>query len=60
MLTIQLKLPTLGSDKTYIEASCLSTDTKPLNVANGSIMKEIDTATVYMFDEAAKAWRAWE
>ena len=60
MITIQLTLPTLGSEKSYIEGACLSTDTKPENVANGSIMKEIDTATLYMFDEAAKTWRAWE
>ena len=60
MFTIQLTLPTLGSEKSYIEAACLSTDAKPTNVANGSIIMEIDTATLYMFDEAAKTWRAWE
>ena len=60
MITIQLKLPTLGSEKTYIEGACLSTDTKPLDVANGSKLMEMDTATMYLFDEAAKTWRAWE
>ena len=42
------------------EGSCLSTDTKPTNVANGSILKEMDTGTVYFFDEAGQQWLPFE
>lgn len=59
MVTYEKNLPAVDSDYPYIEGSCLSTDTKPTNVANGSIMKEIDTAKLYLFDETAKTWREW-
>ena len=43
-----------------IEAACLSTDTKPTTgIANGSTCLEMDTSTLYFFDEASKTWRAW-
>ena len=35
----------------------LSTDTKPMNVANGSSFYEIDTQKYYMFDETNQTWR---
>lgn len=35
----------------------LSTDTKPMNVANGSGFYEMDTGDYYMFDEANQTWR---
>lgn len=35
----------------YIEAAGLSTDTKPSNVATGSIFTEVDTGKVFFFDE---------
>lgn len=41
------------------QGSCLSTDTKPTDVANGSILVEMDTGTVYTFDEANSTWRAF-
>ena len=47
----------IGSN--YLKAAelCgLSTDTKPLNVGNGSTLKEIDTGKEYMFDAAGKEW----
>lgn len=34
----------------------LSTDEKPLNVTNASTFYEMDTATIYMFDEQNKVW----
>lgn len=46
--------------KQYVEGKCKSTDPKPTEYANGSILLEMDTATVYMFDEASEVWRAWE
>lgn len=47
-------------NSTYIEGSCLSADTKPTTgIANGSILMEMDTSTLYMFDEANSTWRAW-
>lgn len=36
---------------TYVEAGCLSTDTKPTaGIATGSIAIEADTGDVYFFD----------
>lgn len=45
--------------KKYVEGKCKSTDSKPLDVANGSTLLEIDTGTLYMFDESSNQWRAW-
>lgn len=36
----------------------LSTDTKPTNVANASTFYEMDTATLFMFDEQNGVWLA--
>jgi len=36
----------------------LSTDTKPTNVGNASTFYEMDTATLYMFDEQNGVWLA--
>lgn len=44
----------------YIEGRCLSTDTKPTDgIANGSILLEMDTSTVYMFDADSETWKEW-
>ena len=41
----------------YIEASGLSTDTKPTsNIATGSLFLEVDTGDVYAFDEDSGSW----
>lgn len=54
------KAASVGQDKVLIEAFCLSSDTKPTNgVANGSIALEMDTSTLYFFDEKNNIWRAW-
>lgn len=37
--------------------ACLSTDSKPINAANGSILIEMDTQKVYIFDEQNATWR---
>lgn len=58
MLTYHLSTPTTGG-KMYCEGECLSTDEKPTDVANGSKMMEMDTSTLYTFDEANRVWRAW-
>ena len=34
-----------------------STDTKPSDVADGSVFLEMDTARVFMFDAEASVWR---
>ena len=40
-----------------VEGSCLSTDTKPIaGIANGSIMVEVDTGSVFFFDEDGQEW----
>lgn len=44
-------------DNVLIEAACLSTDTKPTTgIANGSILLEMDTSKVYVFNEAGAEW----
>lgn len=58
MITIT-EVKTIRSGKEVIEGSCLSTDNKPLTYGNGSILMEMDTSTLYMFDEKNKTWRAW-
>ena len=42
--------------KSYVEGFCLSTDSKPTDVLNGSIMVEINTGKVSFFNEAAGSW----
>lgn len=48
----------MTNGKNQIEAYCLSTDAKPTrNVANGSVLIEINTSKVYFFDEGNNTWR---
>ena len=43
--------------KRYVEGHCLSTDTKPTAyIANGSMLLEMDTGKVFMFDEEHTQW----
>lgn len=47
-----------GNNKSYVEGVCISTDSKPTDgIANGSIILEMDTKKVYMYDEAGDTWR---
>lgn len=62
MLTISKKTTiykTNGTSRPYIEGACLSTDTKPTGMANGSSLMEMDTGKVYMYDEEGEQWRAF-
>lgn len=46
-----------GAKVQEISGFCLSSDTKPTaGIANGSILTEMNTGKIYMFNEAAKAW----
>lgn len=46
-----------GSKVQEINGFCLSSDTKPTaGIANGSILTEMNTGKIYMFNEAGKAW----
>ena len=48
---------TYPSDKRYIEAFGLSTDSKPTaGIITGSVFVEVDTAKVYLFNESSSAW----
>ena len=50
-----------GNRLWFCEGHCLSTDTKPTSdIANGSCLIEMDTATVYFYDEAGSQWLAFE
>lgn len=63
MITYTVNRPAYGAAEgkivNYVEGRCISTDDKPDNVANGSILMEMDTSTMYMFDANAGTWRAW-
>lgn len=59
MVSLTKSLWKSDTQKQYIEGSCLSTDTKPTDVANGSVMLEMDTSKVYMYDEDNSQWREW-
>ena len=43
-------------DKRRKEIMCLSTDTKPTDLSNGSVCLEIDTGKLYVWNEAGEAW----
>lgn len=43
----------------YIEASGLSTDDKPLGVCTGSLFLEVDTGDVYAYDEDGDTGSEW-
>ena len=48
-------------NKALIEATCLSSDSKPTTgIANGSTCIEMDTSKLYFFDEKNKTWREYE
>ena len=38
---------------------CLSTDTKPTHVPNGSCAIEMDNSKIYFFDAENVEWRDW-
>lgn len=40
-----------------IHGSCLSSDTKPTDVDNGSTLLEMDTGKVYAYDAENEIWR---
>lgn len=51
----------IDGNKTYIEAAGLSTDTKPgEGIITGSVFIELDTGTLYIYDEENSTWRAFE
>ena len=59
MLTTQIETLVKSGIK-YFEGSCLSTDEKPTEgVANGSKLLELDTSTLYVYDEENETWRPW-
>lgn len=52
----------VSQGKYYREGVCLSGDTKPTTdttMANGSQLKEIDTSTVYYYNEEDAEWWPW-
>lgn len=52
-----LKQEQFDPDQSYIEATGLSTDTKPTTgIITGSSFMEVDTGNVFMFDEVAGTW----
>lgn len=52
------KAQNIDSTKRYVEGTCLSTDEKPVdNIGNGSVLLEMDTSKVYLFDEENSIWK---
>jgi len=48
---------TYDNKDNYIEAVCLSTDTKPTTgIQNGSMCLEMNTGKIYVFNEDASTW----
>lgn len=66
MISIREKKYTITDDKLEAnnmenvecrEGVCNSTDTKPMDWENGSILLEMDTGKIYIFDEQNALWR---
>lgn len=57
MLTLDVEVKV--GNKRKIEGKCKSTDAKPTDIINGSLLIEIDTSKLYFFDEASNVWREW-
>ena len=56
MFTV-IKAHYAGNEKSHIEGACLSTDSKPTDgIANGSLVIEMNTGKIFMFNEAGSAW----
>ena len=46
--------------KYFCKGACLSTDEKPVvGIYNGSMLREIDTSKVYVFDGSTQTWVVW-
>ena len=46
-----------GNSVNYAEYACTSSDTKPTSgLATGSICIEVDTGSVFFFNEASASW----
>jgi len=56
MITVKAKDFNYTNGRDRVEGECLSTDTKPTIYANGSILLEMDTGDVYMFNETGSVW----
>lgn len=56
MITLKAKDFNYTNEKDRVEGECLSTDTKPTTYANGSLLIEIDTGKIYMFNETGSEW----
>ena len=47
----------IEGNKKYIEAACLSTDSKPTaNLVTGSVLVTVDNGKGYLFNETAGEW----
>ena len=51
----------VGKHRRLCAGDCVSTDSKPIttegeNIANGSVLREMDTGKVFKFNEASGAW----
>lgn len=56
MITI-METKKIVNNKQLVDIACLSTDTKPTTgIMNGSMLIEVNTGKLYVFDESASAW----
>lgn len=49
-------LTQIYSESLIARFHCLSTDTKPTDCTNGSLLREMDTQKTYCFDAENKQW----
>ena len=56
MITI-METKKIINNKQLVDIACLSTDTKPTTgIMNGSMLIEVNTGKLYVFDESASTW----
>ena len=55
-----VQVPTVGDkSKRWVFGTCKSDEEKPMDVAFGSRLMEIDTSTMYHFDDETQQWLPW-
>ena len=55
MITV-IEVKSIVNGKEVAELACLSTDTKPTEYANGSLILEMDTGKFYAYNEDGTEW----
>ena len=54
-----VQVPTPNGNKRWVSGTCKAKEEKPKDVAFGSRLLEIDTSTMYHFDDETQQWLPW-